>query len=642
MSYKLTNPQENQDVLLEIKNRLDIIDVVSEHVVLKKSGKNYWGLCPFHKEKSPSFSVNPDKGIYKCFGCGEGGDPISFLMKVNNESFFEVISELAQKYNLQLPSYGNYSEKVELRTKIYDLNAEAAKYYKDKLLNSPEAKQAKDYLEARGITKEVIEKFSIGYSLKQADGLMSHLMDKSKPGFDLLDKAGLVSKKSTGGGYCDRFRHRIMVPIQDDKGNIIAFGARALEDSQNPKYLNSPDTPVFNKSRSLFALYQAKENIRKSDSVLIMEGYFDVISAHTHGLTNVVATLGTALTEQHLKILAKYTDSRRIYLAFDVDDAGINATNRGAEVIKNVFSGLGSIKQFDENFTASGDINDRTSCEIRVISTNTGKDPDEFIRNEGIEAYNNLITQAPLLIDYQINRIIKSKGLLDNPQTKSHLVKELIPILAEIKNSIIMDEYIELISKRLSVSTESLAIEVKKSLQNLTSEKKIKIQQQTNKKMEKHLQAQKNLLSLYFINSDKLSNLCINNYLKEVNFTDPEFLIIKSKLETLTNETTDTDGLISSLMAKLADDDKAKQIAVDMIVSLDNIKDLDEKYLREYILENIQCSNQHQTFIEKNKLKDDYHSAKDDEMRALQLQYKVREMVEQSKYRLETINDQKI
>ncbi|HBH18175.1 MAG TPA: DNA primase, partial [Cyanobacteria bacterium UBA9579] len=397
---------KTQDVIFEIKNRLDIVDTVSEHVVLKKSGRNYWGLCPFHKEKTPSFSVNHDKNIFKCFGCGVGGDSISFLMKLNNSTFHETIADLAQKFGLELPTFGQSSEKAELREKIYDINDKSVEYYTKLLLEAPEAFAAREYLAKRDIDADVIKKFNLGFSLKQADGLINYLVGNFKSDFDLLDKAGLISKRTTGNGYCDRFRNRIMIPIRDEKGNFIAFGARALEDSQNPKYLNSPDTLTFNKSRSLFALNLAKESIRNLDKVIIMEGYFDVISAHTHGLTNVVATLGTALTEQHLKILARYTDSRRIYLAFDVDEAGVNATSRGAELIKSVFDGLGDIKQFDENFASLSDTNNRSSCEIRVVTIPTGKDPDEFIRTDGIDTYKNLINKAPLLIDYQINRII--------------------------------------------------------------------------------------------------------------------------------------------------------------------------------------------------------------------------------------------
>ena len=405
-SYK----SNNSDVIEEIKSRLDIYETVSDHVVLKKSGRNYWGLCPFHNEKTPSFSVNPEKGIFKCFGCGEGGDSISFLMKINNSSFYEIIVEMAEKFGLPLPHFGQSAEKTELKKKIYEINQFTASYYKQILLEEVEGKKAKDYLFNRSIDRQLIDKFNLGYSPKQADGLINYLIDNHKVDFDLMDKAGLISKRTTGSGYCDRFRGRIMIPIWDEKANIIAFGGRILDEAQNPKYLNSPDTVVFNKSHSLYGLHLAKDSIKSLDQIIIMEGYFDVISAHANGLTNVVGTLGTALTEYHIKILAKYSTSRKIYLAFDSDEAGINATNRGFEVIKSAFTGLGNIKQFDENFTASSGIDNRFSCEIRVITTDSGKDPDEFIRNNGIEAYKKLINQLSLLLDYQINSIINSKG----------------------------------------------------------------------------------------------------------------------------------------------------------------------------------------------------------------------------------------
>ncbi|OGI21001.1 MAG: DNA primase [Candidatus Melainabacteria bacterium RIFOXYA2_FULL_32_9] len=633
---------KTQDVIFEIKNRLDIVDTVSEHVVLKKSGRNYWGLCPFHKEKTPSFSVNHDKNIFKCFGCGVGGDSISFLMKLNNSTFYEVIADLAQKYGLQLPSFDQSSEKTELREKIYDINKKTVEYYTNLLLEAPEAASAREYLAKREINKDIIEKFNLGFSLKQADGLINHLVGNFKTDFDLLDKAGLISKRTTGNGYCDRFRNRIMIPIQDEKGNFIAFGARALEDSQNPKYLNSPDTLTFNKSRSLFALYQAKESIRNLDNVIIMEGYFDVISAHTHGLTNVVATLGTALTEQHLKILARYTDSRRIYLAFDVDEAGVSATNRGAEIIKSVFDGLGDIKQFDENFTSFSDTNNRSSCEIRVVPIPTGKDPDEFIRTDGIDAYKKLVNQAPLLIDYQINRIIKSKDNITSPQDKAHLIKQLIPVLTEIKNSIILDEYIHLVAERLQIHEESLAKEVKKSLQK-SSKNKSDVQPIVNKKLEKHILAQKNLLSLYFINSDKLSILCINNYLKEVNFTDSNYLLIKNEIDKIIQEVSETmsaEELNKELLIRLMDNEAAKQIVVDINFSLDDKKDLSEKLLLQFIQENILYINQYINLQEQEQLKTNYHAAKNDELSSLQLQYKVRELIQLNNSKLEIINNE--
>ena len=426
-------------------------------------------------------------------------------MKLNNTTFYEVIVELAQKFGLELPAFGQTSEKTELKNKIYELNKAATQFYTKTLLEDPSAQKAREYLFNRAIDTTIIHKFDIGFSLKQPDSLINHLIDNHKANFDVLESAGLISKRTTGTGYCDRFRNRIMIPIQNDKGDIIAFGARTLEDSQSPKYLNSPDTLVFNKSRNLFALHQAKDSIKSEDSVLIMEGYFDVISAHSHGLTNVVATLGTALTEYHIKILARYTESRRIYLAFDMDEAGINATSRGAEVIKSVFSVLGDIKQFDENFAPVSFINNRSSCEIRVVNTITGKDPDEFIRTNGIQAYKQLINQAPLLIDYQINRIIKSKGETNTPQEKADLSNMLIPILSEIKNSIIRNEYVRLVAERLEINEESLAIEVKKSLQKTYQKPKMQII--VNKNLKRHILAQKNLLSLYFIDSTHFSTL---------------------------------------------------------------------------------------------------------------------------------------
>jgi len=644
MAYKLANTN-NSDVTSEIKSRLDIVDVVSEHVILKKSGRNYWGICPFHNEKTPSFSVNPDKGIFKCFGCGAGGDAISFLMKINNSTFFEVISDLAAKFGIELPSYGQTAEKTELKNKIYEINQHAAKYFSKILLEMTEGIHAKEYLAKRNIDNAVIERFNLGYSLKQSDGLINHLISNCHASYDLLEKAGLVSAKTNGNGFVDRFRNRVMIPIQDDKGNIIAFGARALDNDQHPKYLNSPDTVVFNKSKCLFALAQAKESIKSQDSVIIMEGYFDVITAHAHGLTNVVATLGTALTEQHIKILAKYTSSRRIYLSFDTDEAGVNATNRGAEIIKSVFSGLGDVKQFDENFIPTSGINDRSSCEIRVVATNTGKDPDEFIRSDGIDAYKKFVNQAPLLIDYQINRIINSKGDIQSPQDKAQVSKQLIPLLSEIKNAIVRDEYIKLVSERLLINEESLSIEVKKSLQKAVKPR-ADFKPNVTKNSEKHILAQKNLLGLYFINNDKVSTLCINDYLKEVEFFEPEFELLKQEIINLTEEfgnaysaKDNAEELTEKLLVKFADKEEIKSLIADVMFSLDDKKCLDNKLIIQYIQENIACLNKYVALKEQDELRSEYYASKNDELSSLQLQYKVKELIQLSQVRLEKVND---
>ncbi|GEM_PF-275039 len=637
MTNNIKNP--SIDVLGEIKNRLDIIDVVSEHVALKKSGRNYSGLCPFHKEKTPSFSVNPDKGIFKCFGCGAGGDAISFLMKINNNNFHETIIELAQKFGIEMPAYGFTSEKTELKKQILELNKETANFFMKNLLESPEAEKARNYLFNRKINEAVIKRFNIGYSSGKFDSLINYFAAKNVK-TDILEKAGLISEKSTGKGFIDRFRNRIMIPILDEKGDFIAFGARALEENQNPKYLNSPDTAVFNKSRSLFALYQAKETIKEQDSVIIMEGFFDVITAHVHGITNVVATLGTALTEQHIKILARYTDSRRIYLAFDSDEAGINATDRGAEIIKSVFSGLGEIKQFDENFAPIADKNNRSVCEIRVISNTTGKDPDEFLRTEGAEAYRNVINNAPLLIDFQINRIIKSSGKIETPQDKAKLTKELIPILSDVQNTIIRNEYIKLVSEKLKINEETLSLEVKKNSQKLIKIKKeissVLAQQSVE---EKHIIAQKNLLSLYFLGSENLPLLCINDYLKEVSFTDESINLIRNEIEISLSKINDPAKLSSDLFARLAGNENAKKTLVDIICSLGDKQEMDAASLEQFIKDHVAYLKHYGFSQRQTQLKTQYHESNNNDVLSLKDQEIVKEMIKQNRSRVESVNN---
>jgi DNA primase len=640
MANNSQNLKSNEDVVFEIKSRLDIVDVVSEHVVLKKSGKNYWGLCPFHQEKTPSFSVNADIGIFKCFGCGEGGDAISFMMKVNRTSFYETITELAQKFGLALP-HGNFSsEKTEIRTKIYEINKKTAEYYKNLLLNEPEGKKAKEYLFARGIDREIIEKFSLGYSPKSSDSLINHLIDNFKETYDVMDSAGLISKKTNGEGYVDRFRNRIMIPILDDKGNAIAFGGRALDEGQNPKYLNSPDTPVFNKSRCLFALNHAKEAIKSEDGAVIMEGYFDVITAHVYGIQNAVATLGTALTAQHLKILSRYTESRRIFMAFDFDKAGIAATDRGAEIIKETFESLGGIRQFDENFAHLNLSDNNAACEIRIISHSSAKDADEFIRANGADAYKKLILNAPLLIDFQINRILKSKSETTTPQDKADAIKLLIPILSEIKNLVIRDEYVKLVCERLDINEESLSLELKKSLQKKKSKTSV-IKPIISKKVEKHLLAQKNLLSLYFINNEKLKDLCINECLKEVNFTEPCLCFVKNLIEQLQDSKPKTEDLIEDLFAKCADNEEAKKLIADVLYSLEDKEYLEEKQLKLYIEENIHCLSQQLNVKLQKQLKESYYKENGDEENSIVLQHQVKELVQLKRAKLEIIYEER-
>ena len=329
----MSNEKTYSECVDEIRNKLDILDVVQSHVVLKKKGANYWGCCPFHNEKTPSFSVNVQKGIFKCFGCGEGGDAISFLMKINNQTFSEVIKDLAVQFGIELPhTKGGTKEFTEEKQLVKNLLKKACDFYHNNLYTVPEAKKALEYLEKRGITKEIIEEYSLGYSPKGYTDFQNHFKADFTP--TVMEKAGLTVKTEKGDTV-DRFRHRIMIPIRDTDGNVIAFGARAIEEGQSPKYLNSPDTLLYNKSRILYGINYAKEEIVKEDYVVIMEGYFDVISAQAAGLKNTVASCGTALTVDHVRLIAKYSKSRKIYLAFDTDSAGLKATQRSTDIMTN-------------------------------------------------------------------------------------------------------------------------------------------------------------------------------------------------------------------------------------------------------------------------------------------------------------------
>ncbi len=441
-----------QQAVEQIKNSLDIVDVVSKYVVLKKTGRNFQGLCPFHNEKTPSFVVTPDKQIFKCFGCGEGGDVLTFLMKINNQSFAEVIEEQAANLGIELPKRNikDLSKHKAEKERLYDAMEQACKFFKNNLESN---QKALEYLEKRGINEVAISKFFLGLAPKGNFELKTHLTNL---GFTVeeLNKAGLVYEKE--GTFFDRFKNRIIIPIKDINSNTIAFGARAIIEGQMPKYINSPESIIYNKSSVLFGLNRAKDSISKNDAVIFMEGYFDVISAHLGGVENAVATCGTALTPQHIKLISRYSPSRRIFLAFDTDSAGKKAIEHGADVIKNIFSALGDIKQYDSNFRE----NEENVCEIRVVSEIQGKDPDEFIREFGGEEYLKKVNTAPLLLDYQINQIYKEiKGNI-TPQEKSHFVIQIADILYQIKNPVILDDYIKAAAFKLDIAESILKTQI--------------------------------------------------------------------------------------------------------------------------------------------------------------------------------------
>lgn len=621
-----------QDAVSQIKDRLDIVDVISKYVILKKSGGNYWGCCPFHNEKTPSFSVSPNKQIYKCFGCGEGGDVLSFLMKINNQSFHEVVKEQAEILGIQLPvGFEKSPDNKDVKEQIYSCMKEAASFYKKTLLEN-KSSEAYKYISGRGITDENIETYMLGFAPNSYDGLQTYL--KGKFSEDIQEKAGLIIKRENKSGYIDRFRNRITIPIFDEKGNIVAFGARAIEAGQNPKYLNSPDTLVYNKSHILYGLYQAKEAVKEKDSIVIMEGYFDVISAQVNGVKNAVGACGTALTDSHVKLISRYTPSRRIYLAFDTDKAGQMATKRGAEVIKEAFSGLGNIKQFDESFASISEANNRYSCELRVVVPPEGKDPDEFIRENGAEAYWQVLDKAPLLIDFQINSVLSSYTPQMSPLEKSNLVKEVMPYLAEIGNNIVRGEYIKIVASRMEIEEKTLINELKAVVKNSefnTLSPKPRQQQALAPIVKKSLniseKAQKNLLSMYLINESSYSIQTLNNILKEVEYTNDTLIIVKNTIDKLSQRVNNVKELIEALYTEFAEDYDVKEIITDLIYLSDSFKNLSERDFKIAISENIETIKAFKEKELQNHLRSQYKQVNDDEIKAIEQQIQLKEFL---------------
>ena len=585
-----------EELVTQIKDRLDILDVVSQQVILKKNGSHYWGLCPFHKEKTPSFSVNPALGIYKCFGCGTGGDAITFIMKTQNKEFIEVIREYAEKLGLELPKTFHKSESKELKDEMIRACAKAAEFYNLRLLmdKEPETLHVLDYLKNRGITKEIIEKYTLGIAPKA----YAMFYKKFRHDFseEVMEKAGLIIK-TREGEYIDRFRNRAIIPIRNEFGEYVAFGARAVEKDQMPKYLNSSDSLIYNKSKILYGLYTAKDAIKNEDSVVLMEGYFDVISAQAHGIENAVASCGTALTPDHIKLLSRYTPSRKIYLSFDTDSAGQKATNRNAALIKEAFSGLGNIKQFDESYISTS--NDKYSCEIRVIAPPEGKDPDEFIRSVGAESYKEYMQHAPLLIDFQLNNILKEKP--KTPIEKTKVVKEIIPLLMEIQNKIIQAEYVKMVSDALSVDEKALLSELKTA-----SRTEIIKNSDVSKIVKKNIpisqKAQKNLLSVFLVTDNHFTLDEISRIIGDTPFTDETLINVKSTIDKLTCTVNNVKELIDKLYTTYVNEPEAQKLITDLISISESFQNLDETDFLTAIRENINKINDCQNEKEKEKI----------------------------------------
>lgn len=430
----------------EIKRRLSIVDVIGSRVSLKKSGRNFKGLCPFHAEKSGSFYVWPDSESYFCFGCKESGDIFNFLMKTEGLDFGEALEQLAGRAGVQLPERQASEDSEAARRRqeherLSEAMTAAVTYYQHQLLKSNEGAAARDYLNERGVSAASIESFGLGYALDGWDNLTRYLTSRGFKVEELL-AAGLIGERENAGGHFDRFRSRVIFPIRDRQGKVIALGGRVLAGAPKdvPKYLNSPQTALFDKSATLYGLDLAKEGIRRSDRVVIVEGYLDVIMSHQYGHTNVVAPLGTALGEKHIGIIKKLT--KRIVMALDADTAGQLATLKGIEVLKQGFDTLTVPVP-----TARGLIRfeQQLDADVRIATLPAGKDPDEVVR-EGGSKWRELIERALPVVDYYFASVAASVDL-NSARGKSEAVEKLIPAILEVHDRIQREHYLQKLAR---------------------------------------------------------------------------------------------------------------------------------------------------------------------------------------------------
>lgn len=422
-----------ENILDDILSRVDIVELISGYIPLKRAGRNFKANCPFHHEKTPSFMVSPDRQIYHCFGCGESGNAFKFLMRYERMEFPEAVETLAKKAGVILPEARiNNQQAVSLSTQLYKINELACFFYASNLNLSTGQGQAKDYLINRGIKEETIKLFKLGVALDKWDALINQLRAKNIS-LSLLEKAGLVLSKE-GGGYYDRFRNRIIFPIFDIKSRTIGFGARVV-DSSLPKYINSPETPVYIKGKNLYGLNFARDAIRQNDYAVVVEGYLDFIIPYQEGLQNIVASLGTAFTEEQALLLKRYTDN--VVVVYDGDAAGEMATLRTLDI-----------------FIEEG-------INVKVVSLPIGFDPDSFVRKNGIDKFREKTNNAENLFDYKL-KILKSRYNIKEIEDKAKISSEMLITVNKFKNAVLKSEYIKRLAEELSVKEDALLEELNK------------------------------------------------------------------------------------------------------------------------------------------------------------------------------------
>lgn len=541
-----------EEKIEEIKNAADIVEVISDYVLLKKTGKNYSGLCPFHSEKDASFTVSPAKQIFHCFGCNTGGNVFNFLIRHDGISFPEAVRFLARRYGVDLPERKMsraMREQISEREKLLRINRMAMDYYHWNLLHDSYGKQAMAYLKNRAMSSSIVERFQLGYARNSWDGLCRYLQRKQVP-MELIEKSGLVIPRKSGSGHYDRFRERIIFPIYNLNKQVIGFGGRVL-DASLPKYLNSPETPVYHKSKSLYGLHLARNKCRETRTIYIVEGYFDLLALHQYGVENAGATLGTALTTDHIHMIKGFAE--KVILVFDGDDAGIQASLRSVGI-----------------FIEKG-------MQARVMLLPKGHDPDSFIRKSGLEAFETVAAKSRSVITFIMESAQKKFGL--SVEGKMRILDELKKPLASIEDRTAREAYIKEVSEYLGVKEYSLkekidkaAVEIQKTGTAYRNRSTNRIQQKdslkrpltaTDRKQTAGTRLERQILAMMLqypeILPDIVQNKVLDHFVTETLKTLGELILSKKNEKNL-----DVSNLIS-----IVDDEQKRNILASLSIKED-------------------------------------------------------------------------
>ena len=524
--------QYTDELKEEIRSANDIVDVVSQYVTLKRSGRNFFGLCPFHKEKSPSFSVSPDRQYFHCFGCHKGGDVFTFISEIERISFKEALEFLAERARIELPVSQNseFNKNQYLKDKMYKINAETAIFYHERLYK-PLAKIAQEYVKQRKLDNKTLKAFKIGYS-GEYNELYKNLKAKGFKDEEIL-ATGLVNKNNNGE-YIDRFRKRLMFPIMDVSGRVVAFGGRKLENNEKlAKYINSNENLIYSKKKHLFAMNLAKQSTSKK--IILVEGYMDAISLYQRGFDNVVASLGTALTEEQGRLLRKYCE--QVILSYDSDGAGQEAIMRGLSILEN------------------------QGCDARVLQMDGAKDPDEYVIKYGSGRFKLLIDNAISLVEFKI-KMIKNKYNIENSSDKIRFLKEITKILSEVENKIEREIYIEKISENYNISKEAIYAEVNKEVYDVKSSEKILLRPIAKKEKQTEINP-------ITIKRENMVIYLLINYFKEsyepivTNISPDDFKLEQNKFifEKILNSTAEESEKIVQSLANIEDSEIQSHIS---------------------------------------------------------------------------------